>query len=334
MSEKVSNSHSRHEENKVDQAENHVITDTAPQAPPMKLSWKDINYSVKVKYTKKERKEGNIEDKTYMKQILKNSSGYVNNGETLFIMGSSGAGKTTLLNVLCDRISHTRSCSLEGEVLINDSYKVSQNDFGKYAAYVMQDDVLFQTFTCEEAIRFAAKLKLGLSGEELEHKVDEVTESLGLLKCRKTLIGSQLIKGLSGGERKRTAIGVELITNPSIIFLDEPTSGLDSFTANKIVKLLVEQSRLGKTVIATIHQPSSSTFQLFDRLLLLMDGHTIYQGPAKTSTDYFRGIGFDCPKYANPADYYLKEFYVPFKKKHKDEEKLQKLVQGYNENLR
>jgi len=117
-------------------------------------------------------------------------------------------------------------------------------------------------------------------------------ESLGLLKCRKTLIGSQQIKGLSGGERKRTAIGVELITNPSIIFLDEPTSGLDSFTANKIVKLLVDQAKLGKTVIATIHQPSSSTFALFDRLLLLMDGYTIYQGPANQATDHFAKLGY------------------------------------------
>jgi len=169
------------------------------------------------------------------------------------------------------------------------------------------------------------------SGEELKQKVDAIIESLGLLKCRNTLIGSQQMKGLSGGERKRTAIGVELITNPSVLFLDEPTSGLDSFTANKIVKLLVDQSRLGKTVVATIHQPSSGTFALFDRLLLLMDGHTIYQGPAKDAVGYYGNLGFDIPKYANPADYFLKEFYVPYKKTEDDLIKLDKLVKGYQE---
>lgn len=218
--------------------------------------------------------------------------------------------------------------------MINDSYKVSQDDFGKYGAYVMQDDILFQTLRCEEALRFAAQLKLGLKGDELNEKVDITLESLGLLKCRKTLIGSQQIKGLSGGERKRTAIGVELITNPSILFLDEPTSGLDSFTANKIVKLLVAQAKLGKTVIATIHQPSSSTFELFDRLLLLMDGYTIYQGPASKATDHFAKLGYVCPKFANPADYFLKEFYVPFKRTDADATKLNTLIEGYNSEVK
>ena len=218
--------------------------------------------------------------------------------------------------------------------MLNDSYPVTQKDFGKYGAYVMQDDVLFQTLTCEEAITFAAQLKIGLKGEELKEKVHSILECLGLLKCRKTLIGSQHIKGLSGGERKRTAIGVELITDPTVLFLDEPTSGLDSFTSHKIVKLLVTQSRLGKAVIATIHQPSSSTFALFDRLILLMDGYVIYQGPAKNAADYFTNIGFICPKYANPADFFLKEFYVPFKKTITDEEKLQKLVSSYNDKMK
>lgn len=124
---------------------------------------------------------------------------------------------------------------LEGEVKINDSYRVSQKDFGKYGAYVMQDDVLFPTLSCEEVITFSARMKLNISGNQLKNKVHEIIDNLGLVKCRKTLIGNQIMKGLSGGERKRTAIAVEMITDPQILFLDEPTSGLDSFTANKIV---------------------------------------------------------------------------------------------------
>lgn len=249
-------------------------------------------------------------------------------------MGSSGAGKTTLLNALCDRLPKNRTAKLEGEIVVNDTYKVDQKDFGKFGGYVMQDDVLFATLTCEEAITFAARLTNSETGEDLSRKVDLVIESLGLLKCRKTLVGSQMIKGLSGGERKRTAIGVELITNPSILFLDEPTSGLDSFTANKIVKLLVEQSRLGKTVVATIHQPSSDTFALFDKLLLLMDGYPIYQGSAKNACDYFAKLGYQVPQYTNPADYFLKEFYVPFKKEQNDIDKLDTLVHGYEKHIK
>jgi len=115
------------------------------KAPPMKLSWKNVTYKVQVKYTKKERKELGITETHYDKVILKEQDGYVNHGETLFIMGSSGAGKTTLLNVLADRITQNRRSKLGGEILVNDSYPVSQKDFGRYGAYVMQDDILFQT---------------------------------------------------------------------------------------------------------------------------------------------------------------------------------------------
>lgn len=101
-------------------------------------------------------------------------------------------------------------------------------------------------------------------------------EELGLTNVKDVLIGSAMQKTISGGERKRTAIGVELITDPSLILLDEPTSGLDSFKALQIVKLLDRQAKKGKTVISTIHQPSSEAFATFDRLILMMDGYVMY----------------------------------------------------------
>ena len=119
-------------------------------------------------------------------------------------------------------------------------------------------------------------------------------------------------KTLSGGERKRTAIGVELITNPSLILLDEPTSGLDSFKALQIVKLLRNLARSGKTIISTIHQPSSESFSYFDRLLLMADGHCVYQGSAKESLSYFRQIGFKMPDFCNPADIYMRILAVKY----------------------
>lgn len=147
-------------------------------------------------------------------------------------MGASGAGKTSLLNILSDRISKTKGAKLSGELMINDTMVYDEKNFGLLSGYVMQDDVLYEHFTPEEALRFAADLKLAnISSEEKDARIQSLIEDLGLKHASHTVIGSVLKKTISGGERKRTAIAVELITNPSIILLDEPTSGLDSFKA-------------------------------------------------------------------------------------------------------
>ena len=137
--------------------------------------------------------------------------------------------------------------------MINDTVRLKQKVFGSFGAYVMQDDILYQSFTPEEALIFAEKHKVGGTPEQTKERVAELLEELGLTAVKDVLIGSVMQKTISGGERKRTAIGVELITNPSLILLDEPTSGLDSFKALQIVKLLERQAQKGKTVISTIH---------------------------------------------------------------------------------
>ena len=144
----------------------------------------------------------------------------------------------------------------------------------------MQEDALLAQLTPKECLRFAANMRLQKSEEERTHIVDDLLDSLGLLDCKDTKIGNNLIKGVSGGERKRTSIGVELITDPCLIFLDEPTTGLDSTTALQVVLLLKDLAKKGKTVISTIHQPSSELFNEFDRLMLLVDGRCIFHGPA------------------------------------------------------
>ena len=126
---------------------------------------------------------------------------------------------------------------------------------------------------------------------ELYDRVEEIIERLGLEECAETFFGGSLIKGLSGGEKKRTCIGYELITNPSCLILDEPTSGLDSHTALKIAELLKTEARRGMTVLATIHQPSSEIFLTFDRVIVLSDGYTIYNGPTKTVRDFVAKMG-------------------------------------------
>lgn len=137
--------------------------------------------------------------------------------------------------------------------------------------------------------------------------MEALLEELGIKHCSNTIIGNNLIRGISGGERKRTSIGVEIITNPSMIFLDEPTTGLDSKTAANVISLLVNLAKVrGRTVVSTIHQPSSQIFSQFDELLLLVRGNIIYQGKASNAIDYFGSIGYQCPPLTNPAEYFMK----------------------------
>ena len=147
----------------------------------------------------------------------------------------TGAGKTTLLNYLSNK-DPSRNLKKEGEVLVNGIER-SKIEFKKYVAYVQQDDVLFQTMTVRECLDFAARMRLPPSVDH-DAKVTELIESLKLDKAADTKIGGSLVKGVSGGERKRTSIGVELITDPNLIFLDEPTTGLDSFTATNVIEVL------------------------------------------------------------------------------------------------
>jgi ABC-type multidrug transport system ATPase subunit len=142
------------------------------------------------------------------------------------------------LNVLSDRINLNSSHTVSGKPLINNKIPCTSHVFGKIGAYVMQDDVLFTYFSPRQALHFAARLKLSIPFDKQDRKVEQLLQELGLEEVADQFIGNLARKCLSGGERKRTSIGVELITNPSIIFLDEPTSGLDSFTAYRICKIL------------------------------------------------------------------------------------------------
>lgn len=192
-------------------------------------------------------------------EIVKGVSGYALPGQTLYVMGASGAGKTSLLNLISDRASDKNGNIIEGTVLVNNKDQVQQKTFGTIASFVMQDDILFEFMTVREALTFAARLRLhALTEEEQDKRVQKLLKDLGIWHVQNSLIGSVQKKVISGGERKRTSIGVELITDPSVVLLDEPTSGLDSFKALQVVKLLKRLARdEGKTIIATIHQPSS-----------------------------------------------------------------------------
>ena len=256
----------------------------------MHLEWDSLSFSVRV------------ENKKEPKQILNKISSELRPGELTAIMGPSGAGKSTLLNVLAGRAPYGQA---EGKISLNGK-ATDPAAYRSRLAYVMQQDALFAMQTPNEVLYFTASLRYPeKSAEERRALVASSIESLGLERCQDTLIGSDLSPGLSGGQKKRTAVAVELISNPSLIFLDEPTSGLDSHSAFELVKILRRLADNGCSIICTIHQPSSEVFDLFSRVILLRKGVLAYDGKVSNLTQHFAEAGFQCKKNYNPADFVM-----------------------------
>uniref|UniRef100_A0A8B9H252 ATP binding cassette subfamily G member 2 (JR blood group) n=1 Tax=Astyanax mexicanus TaxID=7994 RepID=A0A8B9H252_ASTMX len=230
-------------------------------------------------------------------------SGIMNSGMNA-IMGPTGSGKTSLLDVIAGRKDPRGLKS--GKVLVDNALVTSSLRLS--SAYVVQNDVLMGTLTVRENLAFSANLRLSLaeySSSDKAMKVESVIKELGLTDCANTKIGTEFLRGVSGGERKRCSIGMELITSPSLLFLDEPTTGLDSNTANAIIDLLHRLSRSGKTIIFSIHQPRYSIYRQFDHLTLMNKGEIIYAGSADKALTYFEEIGYKCEPFNNPADFFL-----------------------------
>lgn len=281
---------------------NDIISPSHNKRAKLQLTFKNVTIRAPIKQRRCCRKGTVDPDAPTEKVILDDLSGTIRPGEFLAILGASGAGKTTLLNYLSQK-DISRNLKKTGQVLVNGK-DVKSIDFKRYIAYVQQDDILFQTLTVRECLMFAARLKLPGS-ENYSQKVEDILDDLKLKKAADTKIGGPLVKGISGGERKRTSIGVELITDPNLIFLDEPTTGLDSFTATTVVEVLRDMARQGRTVISTIHQPNSDIFNMFDQLMLMAKGKIIYFNKANKSETYFQQIGYPVPELSNPADYYM-----------------------------
>ena len=265
------------------------------------FEWEHVNVTVKTK----DQICGKFSDK----QILHDISGKIEKGQLLGIMGSSGAGKSTFLNALSGRVISTPNMSIDGLISVNKhKYKIGKSSAIKYiSAYVLQHDILSPALTVKESLTFGAQLSSQecKSKSDFEAKADTVIQSLHLDKVSNTLIGNESIKGISGGEKKRVSVGMELITNPDIIYLDEPTSGLDSYTSYTTIKLLKEfASENKKQVIMTIHQPSTEIFKMIDVVMLLAQGHVVYFGHVNDCLKYFE---YPLDSDMNPADYIVEE---------------------------
>jgi ABC-type multidrug transport system ATPase subunit len=230
---------------------------------------------------------------------------------TTAIMGPSGAGKTSLLNILAGRAKSRGRVTIQADVRLNNySVDPTNIEVRKQIAFVAQDDSLQVTSTPREAIRFSAKLRLprDTSEHDLDKLVERVLVELGLTSCADTIVGGALIKGISGGERKRTSVGVELVVKPALVFLDEPTSGLDSFSAVQLCQVLKKVANSGASVLFTIHQPSSEIFNSFDHLILMNKGRVMYQGSVTNVPDFFEARSQPIPPHYNPADWIMVSF--------------------------
>mmetsp|Transcript_17197 Transcript_17197/g.43854 ORF Transcript_17197/g.43854 Transcript_17197/m.43854 type:complete len:757 (+) Transcript_17197:132-2402(+) len=232
-------------------------------------------------------------------EILHGIDLHVPSGTLLAVCGASGAGKSTLMNVISGRASG----KVTGSVLINGQ-PMRARHMRMISTFIPQDDILHSALTPAEIFDYTAQLCIpDQTAHERRILVDNLIELLRLKKCRDTMVGDELTRGLSGGERKRTSIGVELVSNPSLLFVDEPSSGLDSHTALLVVDTLRSLARTGRTIICTIHQPSFEIFRMFDSLLLLEHGRVAYKGPIASLVPFFEAHGFVLPPYKNPADF-------------------------------
>uniref|UniRef100_A0A7S2JVU6 ABC transporter domain-containing protein n=1 Tax=Zooxanthella nutricula TaxID=1333877 RepID=A0A7S2JVU6_9DINO len=281
--------------------------------PAAALSWEGLGFSVS--------------DKSARKDILKSVTGDLRPGELTCILGPSGSGKTSLLNLLAGRVRRggKNGAAIQGQVSVNGQV-IEPTAYQGLFGYVMQDDALLGTTTPREILQFAAKLRLGgTQGEDQSALIEDLLDGLGLAKCANTMVGNELIKGISGGERKRTAVGAELITNPMITFLDEPTSGLDTGSAYNVVSVLKQLTQLKRSVLCTIHQPSSEIFHLFDQAIFLSGGAVAYRGSPGGIREHFNKLSLACPQDYNPADF------VMFSIMDEDEGKVASIVRGWSE---
>ncbi|KAK5126799.1 hypothetical protein LTR85_009733 [Meristemomyces frigidus] len=238
------------------------------------------------------------------KQILSGVTGSVHPGELLAIMGASGAGKTSFLDIMARK---KKRGVVTGDFWLNGE-KVPDDEYRSVIGFVDQEDTMLPTLTVHETILDSALLRLPreMSVAAKTQKVEDVEKQLGIYHIRHQIIGSEegSGRGISGGEKRRVGIACELVTSPSILFLDEPTSGLDAYNAFNVVECLVTLVKsYNRTVVFTIHQPRSNIVALFDQLILLAQGRTVYSGPFDKCQSFFDSIGYACPPGFNIADY-------------------------------
>ncbi|CAM8961814.1 hypothetical protein QQ045_004130 [Rhodiola kirilowii] len=262
--------------------------DNIKKRPVIEVAFKDLTITLKGKN----------------KHLLRCVTGKLMPGRVSAVMGPSGAGKTTFLSALAGK---TTGCFKTGSILINGKDEPIQS-YRKIIGFVPQDDIVHGNLTVEENLRFNARCRLAADMPKPDKVlvVERVIESLGLQAVRDSLVGTVEKRGISGGQRKRVNVGIEMVMEPSLLILDEPTSGLDSSSSQLLLRALRREALEGVNICMVVHQPSYALFKMFDDLILLAKGGlTAYHGSRKKVEEYFASLGINVPDRVNPPDYFI-----------------------------
>ncbi|CAH0406882.1 unnamed protein product [Chilo suppressalis] len=268
-----------------DNSESQETTSTSLIEDSLNIAFENIKYSVRHGILAGGRKT-----------ILRDVSGSFNAGELTVIMGQSGAGKSSLMDILAGYTKPTA-----GSLYVNGRIR-EEKCFRRRSCYILQDDRIQDALSIRESLTIAAQLKLGnhVSREQKRRRVQEIITSLGLSRAQNTRACN-----LSGGQKKRLAIGLELVSDPSVMFLDEPTSGLDSSMCKQLVFLFHQLARQGRTVVVSMHQPSAALLQMVDKLYVVVAGSCAYTGSIPGLLPYLQQMNLMCPPYHNPVDFLI-----------------------------
>ncbi|XP_059664669.1 ABC transporter G family member 10-like [Cornus florida] len=283
----------------------------APKAGGRKTKYrirtKDLSYKLSPRYCEINWVFwGEVTNNT-KKYILKNVNCEAKPGEITAIAGSSGAGKTTLLEILAGVIV---PCRVSGQVLVNDQ-PMDATHFRRTSGYVTQDEALFPLLTVEETLMYSARLRLQGGLHKAAARVRELLKELGLDHVAGTKIGSESSRGISGGEKRRVSIGVDLVHDPAVLLIDEPTSGLDSASALNVVLLLQSMAKnQGKTIVLTIHQPGFRILELFDTVVLLSNGIVLHHGSLNLLEERLKFAGHFIPRHVNVLEFAIESLSI------------------------
>ncbi|CAH3142936.1 unnamed protein product [Porites evermanni] len=308
------------------------VTSVGDLREKVTLSWKNINVFVPQPRPSicKRLCCGDNDDEPRIKQILFDVNGKIEAGSLLAVMGASGAGKSTLMNVLAHR--NIAQIQVTGTVEVN-GHPIGL-EINSLSAYIQQEDLFIGSLTVKEHLTFQALLRMDKHTPKKKRmeRVEEVMLELGLKKCADTVIGIPgRLRGISGGEKKRLAFASEVLTNPLVLFADEPTSGLDSYMAQSLIGSLQRLAASGRTIMCTIHQPSSEVYAMFDSVLFLAEGRTAYMGTTAEAVPHFERLGYPCPMNYNPADYFVQTLAIVPGEEEQCRDRVKEICDAYSE---
>ncbi|XP_012284737.1 protein scarlet isoform X1 [Orussus abietinus] len=285
------------------------------------LTWKDISYTVAKKRIKNSAKEWLVGGEVERVRLLHEVSGVVKSGTIVAIMGPSGAGKTTLLATIAQRVKGES----RGKILLNGQL-LDKETMARMSGFVPQVDLAVESLTVQEHMEFMARMKMDRRFRALQrkHRIHCLLTDLGLLEC-----GNSRLSSLSGGERKRVSLAVQLLTEPSILFCDEPTTGLDSYSAMSVAKTLRDVAARDRVVICTVHQPASGLLDLFHEVLLLRAGRVAFQGTVSDANEFFASLDLHCPATFNRAEFYVSQLSLTRESGEKSYEKVKYICEDF-----